>query len=71
MLRRRIEQLERDREAGAEFVPVVIMGAEDEAGRIAEECARRGVAPDRAFLAIVRVSPAAGEVGQACRVLLK
>lgn len=57
MLRRRIEQLEREK-AGAEFVPVVIMGAEDEGERIAEECASRGVAPDRAFLGIVRVSRA-------------
>ena len=40
MLRRRIEQLERSNREGAGFVPVVIMGAEDEARRIDEEFAR-------------------------------
>lgn len=55
MLRRRIERLERGDDTAGELVGVVVMDGEDADDRIAEECARRGVSPDRASLAVVRV----------------
>lgn len=61
MLRRRIERLERADDASGELVGVVVVDGQIEADRIAEECSRRGVTPERANLAIVRVSQHAEE----------
>jgi hypothetical protein len=61
----RIGRLEARRDAGeSELVGVVVMGGEDEAQRISEELARRGVRPERAHVAIVRVPQHAESIEQ-------
>lgn len=62
MLLRRVEKLERGDDAGAVLVGVVVMDGEVEADRIAAECARRKVNPERAFVAVVRVPQVAESV---------